>query len=165
MSWTTPKTWSVDELVTASMLNAELRDNLNALKAPPTAQRVLDQAANYTTTSTSFVDVDSVVLSLTVTSRGGDLMVHYHGSVLNTSNLLTMLDITLDGVRVGTEAGLIVVKGSHEALASFTRLLTGVAAGVHTIRLQWRVDVGTGVLLAGAETVLIHPQFWVREVS
>jgi len=64
------QTWSVDELVTASMLNVGLRDNLNALKAPPTAQRVLDQAADYTTTSTSFVDVDPVALTLTITSAG-----------------------------------------------------------------------------------------------
>ena len=165
MTWTTPNTWSVDELVTASMLNVGLRDNLNALKAPPTAQRVLDQAANYTTTSTSFVDVDPVNLTLTITSAGGDLLVHYHGSVLNTSNLLTMFDLTLDGVRVGGEEGLIVVKGNHEALASVTRLLTSVPAGVHTIRLQWRVDTPTGTLLAGGTPVAIHPQFWVREVS
>jgi len=76
--------------------------------------------------------------------------VHYHGSVLNTANVLTMLDLTLDGARVGGEEGLIVVKGSHEALASFTRLLTGIAAGVHTIRLQWRWIPGRARCWLGA---------------
>lgn len=31
MSWTTPKTWATDDLVTAALLNEQLRDNLNAL--------------------------------------------------------------------------------------------------------------------------------------
>jgi hypothetical protein len=31
MAWTTPRTWVAGELVTAALLNAHLRDNLNAL--------------------------------------------------------------------------------------------------------------------------------------
>lgn len=31
MAWTTPKTWSVGELVTAALVNTHLRDNLNAV--------------------------------------------------------------------------------------------------------------------------------------
>jgi len=31
-SWTAPKTWSVDEIVTAAQLNAQLRDNMRYLK-------------------------------------------------------------------------------------------------------------------------------------
>jgi hypothetical protein len=31
MAWTTPRTWVTGELVTAALLNAHLRDNLNAL--------------------------------------------------------------------------------------------------------------------------------------
>lgn len=33
MAWTTPRTWIPGELVTASMLNIHLRDNMNALRA------------------------------------------------------------------------------------------------------------------------------------
>lgn len=32
MAWTTPRTWTVGEIVTASLLNAHLRDNLSSLK-------------------------------------------------------------------------------------------------------------------------------------
>lgn len=31
MAWTTPKTWATDDLVTAALLNEQLRDNLNVL--------------------------------------------------------------------------------------------------------------------------------------
>lgn len=33
MAWTTPRTWVPGELVTASMMNIHVRDNMNALKA------------------------------------------------------------------------------------------------------------------------------------
>lgn len=33
-TWTTPRTWSVGELVTAGLLNQQLRDNLNTLRVP-----------------------------------------------------------------------------------------------------------------------------------
>ena len=35
MSYTTPKTWAVNELVTASLMNQQVRDNLLYLKSPP----------------------------------------------------------------------------------------------------------------------------------
>lgn len=33
MAWTTPRTWTAGELVTASMMNTHVRDNLNSLRA------------------------------------------------------------------------------------------------------------------------------------
>ena len=33
MAWTTPRTWTTNEIVTAAMLNTDVRDNLNALSA------------------------------------------------------------------------------------------------------------------------------------
>ena len=42
MSWTTPKTWVDNELVTAALMNTQLRDNLNVLAeaVPPTGTLV-----------------------------------------------------------------------------------------------------------------------------
>jgi len=34
MAWTTPRTWVSGEVVTAALLNAQLRDNLNAIADP-----------------------------------------------------------------------------------------------------------------------------------
>ena len=45
--WTTPKTWVVDELVTAPLLNTHLRDNLGYLFARPGAQVKLISGAAY----------------------------------------------------------------------------------------------------------------------
>jgi hypothetical protein len=171
MAWTTPKTWNVDELLTAANLNTHLRDNLNALKAPPTDHYECDEASDYTTTSMSFVDVEGTNLALTITTSGGDVLVHFHGSVAHSSGSRIYFDVTLDGTRIGGDDGMVVsyVDTSSGAMrfVSFTRLVPGVGAGAHTFKLQWKTGASTAKLFAGAGTTNhdVHPQFWVREVS
>ncbi|MEO1643547.1 MAG: hypothetical protein AAFR67_00055 [Chloroflexota bacterium] len=163
MAWTQPKTWSNEPLV-ASDLNTHLRDNMEALKEPPSANYELDETSDYTTTSTTFVDVDSTNLSLTLDTNGGDVMVHFHATVGMSSYVL--FDVLVDGVRTGGDDG-IVAQGANDTTITFTRLITGLPAGSHTFTLQWKVHTGTGTLYAGAGTFItdLHPQFWAREVS
>lgn len=168
MAYTTPKTWTNEPLV-ASDLNTHLRDNMEALKDPPSANYELNESSDYSTTSASFVDVDGTNLSLAVTTTGGDLMVHFHGSINNAGGFATLLDLDIDGSPVAGDDGIITVKGASTDIiaACFTRLITGLSAGAHTIKLQWKVLGSTSTLYAGAGTSNkdVHPQFWVREVS
>src|SRR5512134_3501672 len=99
MAWTFPKTWFAGELLTASLLNTHLRDNLNALKFLP-KDRFVDNAASYSTTSTTFVDVDTTNLTLTIETTGGDALVLVTGTVSITGALWTdrvNLGVTCDG--------------------------------------------------------------------
>lgn len=50
MAWTVPRTWVTGEIVTASLLNTHLRDNLNSVLPIGT---LIMRAANYTTTETA----------------------------------------------------------------------------------------------------------------
>lgn len=169
MTWITPKTWTANELVTAAMLNTHLRDNLNALKAPPTQHYECDESANYTTTSGVFVDVDATNLALTIETTGGDLLVHFHGTISQTSTVAAvMFDLELDGARVAGNDGILVVQTNAQATpVSFTYLITGLSADEHTIALQWKTTTGSATMYAGAGTAYsdIHPQMWAREVS
>jgi len=166
MAWTTPKTWQVDELVTAASMNTQIRDNLNALKVPPSAHYECDETSDYTTTSTTFVDVDAANLSLSITTYGGDVMVHFHGTI---SASPALFDVAVDGVRAGSDDGIVRSQdGSYQNVIAFTRLIAGLSAGAHTFTLQWRTaGSNTARLYAGAGTsnLDLHPQFWVREVS
>ncbi len=172
--WTTPKTWAIGELVRASDLNAQLRDNLSALKNPPSAHYTLDETADYQTTSTVFVDVDSARLSFTLSTNGGDVLVHFEGTVTSGGNGIGLaFDVAVDGARLGGADGLVTLwtgNGGRE-VAAFTRLVHGLSAGEHTFVLQWRAYNAYSpyipVLYAGAGTTNfdVEPQFWVREVS
>ena len=167
--WSSPRSWSVGELVSASLLNSHLRDNLEFLKTPPTAAYALNESGDYTTTSTSFVNVDGTKLALTITTAGGDVLVGFCGSILQSAASV-FFDVDVDTIRTGGDDGLCVVSPSSASQrfnATFFKLIQGLSAGVHTFKLQWKVNSGTATLFAGAGTANgdIHPQFFVREVS
>lgn len=181
MSWTTPKTWTNEPLIAADM-NTHIRDNLEALKEPPAAEGVLDEGANYTTTSTSVGNVDGTdtegKLRHTIVTAGGDIMVGFSGMCFSDTDSTGLgLMVSVDGITdpLGADTGYTglyrISSGAASARwpISFTRILTGYAAGSHIIRLQWRATGaggGTITLYAGAGTTGadVHPQFWVREI-
>ncbi len=74
MAWTEPKTWEVLEQLTAAKMNEQVRDNFNYLKSEMKSlqSNVLypvgsNEATDATsTTSTSYVDLDSMSVSLTL---------------------------------------------------------------------------------------------------
>ena len=173
MAWTDPRTWAVDDLVTADMLNEQIRDNLNTLKSPPSDNYELNEGSDYTTAQTSFVAVDATNLTLTLVTGGGDVMVHFHGNVEHGTPSSINFEVYVDGVALAGNDGVIRARPTATAAGgtvcvAFTRLITGLAAGTHTFALYWKTGAGTATLLAGAGTATardVHPQFWAREVS
>jgi hypothetical protein len=167
--WSSPKTWSAGELVTAALMNSHLRDNFDFLKTPPTALYILNESADYVVTSASFVNVDGTKLALTITTAGGDVLVGFCGSCLAASGTV-FWDVEVDGSRTGGDDGLFATtpfSSSARAPATFFKLIQGLSPGLHTFKLQWKANAGSMTLLAGAGTSNgdIHPQFFVREVS
>ena len=157
MAWTVPRTWVTGELVTAAQLNAHLRDNLNALKQPPSA--VVTPTSPRTTSSTVFVPVDEVHLSHTLTTAGGDVLIGFWTTAQSATGLVLYLDVAVDGVRLGQLDGIQRANLNGSAPLCFAYLLGGLPAGPHTFTLLWRVSTGSANLV-GSMT-----QFWVREVS
>lgn len=157
--WTQPITWEVDQLVDEGHLNEQVRDNLEWLKDPPTASVTL--AANVATTSTAFVDVPG--LALTLTTSGGSVLVGFAGAAGNTVGSTVVFDVVVDGVGQGGPDGIC---GSSAGVIpmSFVWLVEGLSAGAHTIKLQWKVSGNTGTLYgATAAPLRFRPQLWARE--
>lgn len=181
MAWTTPKTWTAGNTLTAAELNEQVRDNLDFLYNKPGADYVMDEAVNYTTTSTTFVDVDASNLALTITTGGGDVLVWLSNAYMTcTIRDGVHFDIDVDGSRAGGDDGIAKAEfitnasgsagATNYASLSMTYLVTGLAAGSHTFKLQWRKSY-TGVSFpvtwyVGAGTTYsdLHPQFGVREL-
>jgi hypothetical protein len=183
MGWSSPATRVTGDLISASIYNTDIIGNLLALKSPPSAKYNIDEASDYTASSTSFTNVDNADLSLTITTTGGDVMVHFHGTVKTassgaTQNARIYFDLEVDGSREGGNDGICMAAGSDSAAdgntlrqVSFTRLITGLSSGSHTFKLQWKVSAATGTptgtlyAAAGTASLDLHPQFWCREVS
>lgn len=168
MAWTDPRTWVTDELVTAAHLNVHVRDNLNALKAPPSDNYELNEGSDYSAGGTgSFADVDATNLALAITTTGGDVMIHFHGTFYTASATATLyLEIDIDGAAVGGDDGIIGQSlTTTPSAVTFTRLVTGLSASSHTIKLQWKAATVARLAAGSGATHDVHPQFWAREVS
>lgn len=155
MAWTTPTTRSTNDLITASIWNTDLVNNLLALKAPPTASYVF--AGPYSTTSTSEVDVDTTNLSLSITTTGGDVLVGWLGSVYMSVAGTCYLNVTMDGANLLTIGNIGVFSHTNTVAGGIVALKTPVTAAMHTFKLRWKVSGGTANMGNGL--------FWVREVS
>ena len=160
MAWTTPKTdLETGELVAASDMNA-IGENFAALNHPATA--AYTTAANVSLGNSDFADVDSDNLNLTITTTGGDVLVHFHGSVRLDGGDSAFFDIEVDGLRQGGDDGISNSNFHHareqyvRESVSFIRLIQGLSAGSHTFKLQMKTRGWIGIS-AGA-------QFWVREI-
>lgn len=140
--WTTPITWNVDQLVTNDDLNEQVRDNLEYLLSPNHQRIVRDNGGDYSITNvTTFQDVDSTNLSISLTTHGGPVLVHWQfvGRTNGTAHE-AYYDIALDGVRIGAAHTLGL--GNYANLInipiSISALITPLLAGTYVLRPQWR---------------------------
>jgi hypothetical protein len=173
MGWTSPSTRVTGELITAAIWNSDITDNLTYLNLRPSDTSLINEASNYSTSATTFTDVDSTDAAATVTTNGGDVLVGFTGTVKAGGNGANF-DVDVDGARQGGDSGLISVAVPTDGTytdrstnASFLLLVTGLAAGSHTFKLQWRVADGTATLWAGAgsgNAKDLHPFFFVKEI-
>lgn len=172
MAWTTPKTWTVDELVTASMLNTHLRDNLNYLfsgRGGGGTAVLRDNSGQYTTTSTSFVDVDATNLKIDLTLSGTKVLVGFSGVVEHSlGNNRVFFDVDVGGTRHANSFtdGLVMWRGENGPAtmgAAFVVLITGLSTGANTFKLQWKVASGTGRLKSNSTDSPVN--FWAMEVG
>jgi hypothetical protein len=168
MPWTTPPSFTSGQVITATDLNTYLRDNTSYLLSRPKNAVKRDNNANYTTTSASFVDIDGTNLSITLSVSGSAVLLAFSGTVNSSSNQ-PAFDFTVDGTRVGTGGsdGLMTMTGNIQSNATFIALVTGLSAGSHTFKVQWRAVSGTTLLYAGNGTggQDVQPYFSAVEVA
>lgn len=168
MGYTAPTSRSTGELITASIWNTDIVDNLEALKDPPTTAVSPGSGANFSTTSTSFTDVDATI-SLDITPVGTEIFLFISASVSHGSaSAQVAFDVTKNGSSITSLTngiGSIVLGAATSAPGSVTRILriTGLTAGAAVnFKLQWRViTAGTLSLL---NTTSLH-YFVARELS
>lgn len=169
--YSTPATWEVGELATAAKLNEQLRDNITYLFTRPRDEQLVNEATNYTTTSTTFVDVDATDLSKTITTTGGDILAVFVAPVQHSAlDGKIYLDFMLNGARQGGDDGLAIYEcaraGQNAQTLTIYLRMTDLIAGSYTLKVQWKTSGATATMFAGAGTSNydLHPFLDVREV-
>lgn len=167
-AWVTSRTWTAGELVTASIMNAHVRDQLNALKSPAYFRCYIDEASDYSIVATSsFTDIDATDLGATITTGGGAMLITFQGNFIYSAGVATALylSISVDGTTQVTDDGIVRAVPSSSTLgfpSTFVWLVPALSAGSHTFKLQWKTGAtGTYIMYAGAGTSTgdMHPLF------
>jgi hypothetical protein len=148
--WTLPRTWATGEIVTAAQLNTHLRDNLEYLKLredTPLNAFTCNSTTAYTTTAATFTDVDAAGLAGTLTTSGGPLLIGMAGTWKSSGTGIDVcLDVTLNGARIGHATYGVTFLQSVAAnlyLPVAWSQVRALAAGVYTLKLQYRTSSGT----------------------
>ena len=160
MGWSTPATFSTGQLIGATDLNTYVRDNTNYLLARPKNAIKRDNNANYTSTSTSFVDIDGTNLAIVLSISGTTVLLNFQAVyTYNGGTYVTAaFDFTVDGSRyaAGGVDGLMLSPNTStgkDGFISMTALVTGLSAGSHTFKVQWKAQTaGTIGLFDGNNT-------------
>lgn len=140
MAWTSPKTWAVGDVLSASDMNTYVRDNAIYLLSGR-VQSYQRSAGSYTTTSATLVDVDSTNLSFTKTFVSTKVLAIFTGAYANTSiSVANFIGINVDGTDYETEW--------VDAIASipygFTvAVFPTLSLASHTIKARFRTASGT----------------------
>ena len=159
MAWTTPKTWSADELVGAANLNTHIRDNMNELKDPPFYHSAI--TANWSASATDYTGVSS--LSAVLGTNGGDVLVGFQAA---TNTYRSCVNLLIDGsAYTSANSGLDWRPefGTTASKMHYTVWVTGLASGTHTFQPILRtINAANYAPLLGGQSPTI---FWAREVS
>ena len=172
MTYTIPKTWVVDELLVATDMNTYVRDNVAALKNPPSFLTAFASGALVlSTTATTFTAISSA-LSASLGTYGGDIMVFIQLQLAgDTSTRRISLDWLVNGTALygayafgagGARPGTTTAtKGNTTVFGPL--LVTGLASGTHVFQPVWKTDAGTAFTWATTDAAPVI--MWAREVS
>jgi len=138
MAWTTPPTFASGQVVTAADLNSYLRDNTNYLfSGRPSASVLRVTTSDYSTNSSSFVDIDSTNLVLTLTVSSGRVLLMMNATWGMTGGAAAYLDWIVDSTtRLGGTYGLMA--GGVQSNVCLVGLATGLSVGSHSFKPQYR---------------------------
>lgn len=165
MSWSAPKTFTANSVLTAADLNTYLRDNslmtVPSIATTPSsyfivsalntiAERVpsSDYVPNSeTTTATGYVGLSTVGPTVSVTT-GPSAFVFLAANTLNTSTNATWYSVGITGATtvVASDGTALMMQGSS-GLGQHTGtaiLMRGLNSGINTFTAKYRVSGGTG---------------------
>lgn len=159
-TWTAPRTYTAGELLTASIFNSHIRDNLDWLKTPINSGLVTS-TSNFTTTSAAFTDVTWA--TTTFTTNGGGLLLYFRCAVAGSTTTNISFDVMVDGVSESGGNGVYPVDSLSTVArgTGFTHRIAALSAGSHTIKIRTLTSAGT--LTVYGSTAGAKPTYFVME--
>jgi hypothetical protein len=109
---------------------------------------------SWTETSSAFNDVDATNATLTIITTGRPVVLHFSGALEHSvGDNFVDFDIDTDGALEGGTNGVWRSASGAAGVErdfSFSYLISGLAPGSHTFKLNWRTEAATATLYATA---------------
>lgn len=116
--------------------------------------------ADISTTSTSFVDMGGMSITLT-TAANSKLLIFWNVSIYqNTTASWAITEAQVDGVRVGAVQGGYSDAGGLVVPIAGTAVTATLGAGSHTVKIRWRVSGGNAYVRSTT-----HPDYYGRTLT
>lgn len=167
MAWTTPRTWIAGEILTAALLNLQLRDNFNELdvaKVTDTAQYCVATGANAVTTRTyaysridtlqtlvspgAYGDLATVGPAVTAVTGSKALIFFASGLDHNTANGDTKASYAVSGATTVGASDTWCIRRDGMPATNFVRLARhdlreDLTPGTNTFTMKYMGSAGT----------------------
>lgn len=126
----------------------------------PTIQTTFDEiSVNTTTTSTTFVDL----LTRVISTGANNVLIHFSAGFSAADQETVFFRVTIDGV-AQRGAAQTVRNGLRQGSVAIV-LKRAVTAASHTIKIQWRVTAGTGSVQPVLSPDAEHASLLISEVT
>jgi hypothetical protein len=159
-TWTANRTWVAGEVVTATLLNQYVRDNLDWLKGRPYVSQQDFDGTFYAATTAVFADTGA---ASALTTTGGRVMVVAFGACYGSNTADISLTIYEDGVNKGDATlGMTTDYTTNASSVPFCICYitpTAPTAAAHTWRLYAKGDDSSGNI------AVTQVQMWAIEIG
>lgn len=161
MSWTTPRTWTATEVVTAAEMNTHIRDNLNDLNIRSTLVSATVSTSE-STASTTFTDLATVgpAVTTTVGTSGLILVILTSHVAVDTAGGFATMGVAVSGATtVATNEAYAVtyqayaINAAHQGSAVFPLV---VNPGSNTFTAKYHSTGGATATFA-ARSITVVP--------
>jgi hypothetical protein len=143
-------------------LKAAAGDHSHAGGTAPVFGRVASTAGNLTTTSTTLVDVTGATITFTT----GAFPVRYSAaqSAQHSTPNIIYFSVDVDGTLLHGTSGIGEEPSgvNFNKACSFSGQTAALTAAAHTLKMQWRTDLGTATLRRDAT---VSHMFSAEEIS
>lgn len=160
MTWYAPNTaWTTGTLVSASELNEIGEDLLDLLRGR--VSTVNGGGTEFTTVSTSYVDITGMSVSHTVAQSSANLLILAAGDMLITGAYVATLAVNVGGTDYDMGAAASV--SAYTQLQTYFTRVTGLSAGTYTVKLRLKTSNASGTAYFGANSSATYRKLYVIE--
>ena len=140
-TWVTLPTLAEKTLLTALHMN-NIKNDIDIIRSPALHYYLRGSGdADYTTSSTTYADIDTTNVNATLTLTGNPVRIKFYAGRHNNAATAGEIDLLIDGVSI--RAGTPIWRAGAGTPVNLEWVASGLSAGSHTFKLQWRM-VGAG---------------------